>query len=967
MAGLFGSLINAVKPMAPQAQPQTNAQPQDVAAGGALVNPPAPMQPPPAQLAPPAQPPMQSQQNYYGRPGSSPRRDLNPLEENGQNNQQGNMYGYPPIPVYDNGGEVHVEKENGVLKKLGDKAKDVVSTLKSIPPSDNEAQALAEKNQQVDEVTSSPAEKAPEGVPDKVAPLAKYGDRPGEKRLDWALKPAPVYDNGGEVKVPMHELGGHLEEPDDHKMTVKAELKPEDYMPRYGSEAAVANRPDAAKPNTQMKSINLYDEGGEVDVNDGKHQAAILKDGERVLTPEENERYKKEHPEEGAPADFSGRVLSNPKGLKPILDTDVQRPSDTDHLPKGASVDTKNAPLETPEGDISNPETYKGAKPGAMHEISAKTPETGLKPYSQVVEEKAKAKAAEQVQNPGAQPVTSDVTGQVEEKPPVEEEKPKATLGQGLAQDWLKKMGATNPGDVVDKMKAPEGFNQGSPEGGKVEEGLTAPKGTNQGAPAAPALKPIVSPEAPAPALSGKDKFKATVQKYDDEYQQLLNKAAETNDPAYKEQALRVKQAEQAYKDKHGWGAAESAHPGVLGKIGHVASRLGEIGANVLAPGVSALVPGSVLGRQVGEAQTEGQLKTAEAATSARETAEKAANDKNIPATAAQVQDYQNRIANSGLTGPALDVYGKVPAGTTPAELDKRFDEATKLRGMDQKDADTLVAEQDRKDRAADTKFQHNQARQDKLKKEFYTYVDTDKDGKQHTKVVTGDKLDDVPDEAELLPVKDLSSELGEGRAMNAVQDSMNKIHEDLDTHPEVFDNAVARGIVQTTTEQMNRSAINALVAGTGGSIPIPSGFGDIINTALQNHTLDEKTSRAVKNYIADYKAMKDKAMVIQMNMQNGKMGRGGQQAFESIVNQMPGGSTPDNATAVRQMEALQKTASTLMGKYPDEYADFKKSMPYEPKSAAKAQLPKEGDTQEHAGFSYKFDGKLWVKQQAAQ
>jgi len=39
----------------------------------------------------------------------------------------------------------------------------------------------------------------------------------------------------------------------------------------------------------------VYDDGGEVDVNDGKHQTAILKDGERVLTPEENEQYKREH------------------------------------------------------------------------------------------------------------------------------------------------------------------------------------------------------------------------------------------------------------------------------------------------------------------------------------------------------------------------------------------------------------------------------------------------------------------------------------------------------------------------------------------------------------------------------------------------------------------------------------------------------------------------------------------------
>jgi hypothetical protein len=101
--------------------------------------------------------------------------------------------------------------------------------------------------------------------------------------------------------------------------------------------------------------------------------------------------------------------------------------------------------------------------------------------------------------------------------------------------------------------------------------------------------------------------------------------------------------------------------------------------------------------------------------------------------------------------------------------------------------------------------------------------------------------------------------------------------------------------------------------------------------------------------------------MVIQMMMQNGKMGRGGMQAFDSIVNQLPGGSTPDSATAARQMGALQGTVKGLMGKYPDKYADYTKAKPYEAKAQGTA--PKVGDKQQHAGANYTFDGKQWVKQ----
>jgi hypothetical protein len=41
------------------------------------------------------------------------------------------------------------------------------------------------------------------------------------------------------------------------------------------------------------KSLKLYDKGGKVSVNpaDGKHEIAILKDGERVLTPEQNKDW----------------------------------------------------------------------------------------------------------------------------------------------------------------------------------------------------------------------------------------------------------------------------------------------------------------------------------------------------------------------------------------------------------------------------------------------------------------------------------------------------------------------------------------------------------------------------------------------------------------------------------------------------------------------------------------------------
>jgi hypothetical protein len=50
------------------------------------------------------------------------------------------------------------------------------------------------------------------------------------------------------------------------------------------------------KKMTKNLGTPVYDKGGKVNVNDGTHQAAILKDGERVLTPEQNKSWEKGNP-----------------------------------------------------------------------------------------------------------------------------------------------------------------------------------------------------------------------------------------------------------------------------------------------------------------------------------------------------------------------------------------------------------------------------------------------------------------------------------------------------------------------------------------------------------------------------------------------------------------------------------------------------------------------------------------------
>jgi hypothetical protein len=294
-------------------------------------------------------------------------------------------------------------------------------------------------------------------------------------------------------------------------------------------------------PQSLTQPLPSYDGGGDVP----EDQVAVVHKDEKVLTPEEAEQYRTEHPEEN-------------KTAAP------------EQVASAAPAPTTSVPDESLK----------------------------LKPYGKVVEEKANAKAAEQVAKTSAPAEGgAPADGAAPMAPAPKEEKPKVTYGHILADQWLQKNGMPS----MESLRTPKEFNQGSPDQGKVEDGMASPKELNAGAPTPQGgLKPIVPPEAPAAAPSGKEAFQQKIATYDKAYQTAMDMAAKTNDPQYTEQAARIKEAKLAYEKEHPWGSKESAHPGILGKLGHVAEVIGQR-APGLAPIVSTL-PGSEVYRGV-EAQ----------------------------------------------------------------------------------------------------------------------------------------------------------------------------------------------------------------------------------------------------------------------------------------------------------------------------------------------------------------------------
>jgi hypothetical protein len=81
---------------------------------------------------------------------------------------------------------------------------------------------------------------------------------------------------------------------------------------------------------------------------------------------------------------------------------------------------------------------------------------------------------------------------------------------------------------------------------------------------------------------------------------------------------LQVERDKLIDEQRHPWGTAEN-HPGTLGKIGHVLSRIGNIAGDVVAPATMALIPGTELNRREREAGLENRIEAAKKEETAEE------------------------------------------------------------------------------------------------------------------------------------------------------------------------------------------------------------------------------------------------------------------------------------------------------------------------------------------------------------
>lgn len=159
--------------------------------------------------------------------------------------------------------------------------------------------------------------------------------------------------------------------------------------------------------------------------------------------------------------------------------------------------------------------------------------------------------------------------------------------------------------------------------------------------PNAPATLPVSSlrslsgqdaaPDAVMGYVDPQERFRDTEAKFHSALDNLANAgiAAENpHDPAYLANIADIRAATELgklqYEKMHPWGTPESAHPGVLGKIGHVLGRVGDIAGTAVAPGVMGMIPGTNLNRQMRENADVAQLEKGRQAQIEQERAEPA-------------------------------------------------------------------------------------------------------------------------------------------------------------------------------------------------------------------------------------------------------------------------------------------------------------------------------------------------------
>jgi hypothetical protein len=822
----------------------------------------------------------------------------------------------------------------GLKRRIADAVSDAGSKLAK--PADSEAAGIKAtedaENEYLNAVkatmpsseSSSESSTRPEGTSaDHVNPLGKYGDRGSEERIDTSsyrkpLSGTPVYDRGGVVgkqpreviQDPQMEIN-RIYEQQDHRMRP---MSHSDEPVQRAEVSPIVQQPKA--PAVYQGMTPVYDQGGLIgddpltmaqedkpepfNMTDGKHQAAIVENGERVLTPEENAQYEKEHPQTVSPTADAAQSAK----MKPMV------------APHEAPMVGPAGPGQAEPAEKIDQEA-QGAK---LRPIAGAAEEVMPTPKGADVMESGKVapEAAGAIPTPGTpvHPFGPQMTGIDEYHSHLRDLKNEMETGF-QNKDYVKAGNAKLALNELEKAN-PRGSEYNHPGLlGKIEHGLSIAGQAAANTVVGPGLMasiPGTQAHMNLEAQQGEQLAGEGVKRgLETEQTAVAHKAANAPDPI--DQQLAQAQADQ------------QAHPTPEGEA--KVKGLQDILDKGKVPPVDKLNQQLFDAEQKRDASAPGSPERAAAEQAITNLKDSINQGKTQPAGTAEANLEKTQAIFKQMEQKGYDVtdpkHQAASIKTALAKGDINADMASEAQSY----LGTHGAAPATSVTVAGEKTAQSQAIKDAAK----TYAYTDENGVRHWA-----KGNQVPAGTEAEEVKDLTVQMANARAGNVIQDSLNKLRKDIDDAPVIFDDAAARSVLATATDSGKAAKLGLYVPGLGGiGITAPAGSSKAIDALLENNAIHGDEAKALKNYISDYIYAKEQAGKMLIEGQGGKMGRMNSLAYSALIDQIPGGGTPDSTEARHRMDNLQAQHSEFANNIPDKYDNFVKTKPYEGSGAKPA------------------------------
>lgn len=357
-------------------------------------------------------------------------------------------------------------------------------------------------------------------------------------------------------------------------------------------------------PNN-IRPMSIMDDGGMIparhpdmgpiknDPNDGHHQLAVLEEGERVLTPAQNEMYEQQwHPpmrmvqqlnQPNPPVrEMNSEEVEAPRALGTMMYPIYrggQVAATLNPSPEIVAPITSEAPPDNPNLSYKmKPEMVQTFDNGGMvtpDQMTMSMYDSGGK-----VEGEGEGESRE-----GMVPITDQMTTYMAPQPPPQVRPPMApTQEQPQAQQ------AQPPMEMADA-------SHGAPP--KMGE-LNKPEKPHE------MVNPLDTGSPQHPKQSDHDWLNNERSRL----KQKMMDAAEGKFTGGNFDHIGYGEAKMALADlnkSHPWGTPEN-HPGFMGKVGHVLGEIGNVAGNAVLPGVMWQIPGSQANLQAQEAQGQQQI-----------------------------------------------------------------------------------------------------------------------------------------------------------------------------------------------------------------------------------------------------------------------------------------------------------------------------------------------------------------------